>query len=192
MHSVFQYKNYLLKRQLISLTGIFRIYNPNDGLVLYCKQKIFRVKEDIRVYSDERQSQELLHIKARQVIDFSANYDVYDSFTNERVGMLRRKGINSMARDTWMVFDKNDSKIGVLQEDDLTRAFLRRILLGSFLPLNYDLISNDHRVAHFRQLFNLLRYELEFDFGMDTEQKIDRRLGVAAGILLATIEGRQN
>jgi hypothetical protein len=32
---------------------------------------------------------------------------------------------------------------------------------------------------------------LNLDFTMDTAQQLDRRLGIAAGILLAAIEGRQ-
>jgi len=46
-------------------------------------------------------------------------------------------------------------------------------------------------VADLRQRFNLLRYELDIDCSMDTAQRLDRRLAIAAGILLATVEGRQ-
>jgi hypothetical protein len=79
----------------------------------------------------------------------------------------------------------------MMHEDDLTLALLRRFLLGSWLPQNYDVLIQDRRVADVRQRFNLIRYELELDFSMDAAQQLDRRLGLAAGILLATIEGRQ-
>ena len=48
------------------------------------------------------------------------------------------------------------------------------------------------RVADLKQRFNLFRYELDLDFSMDTAQRLDRRLGIAAGILLATVEGKQS
>ena len=61
-----------MKRQVLALTGKIRLYSPDGVLVLYCQQKMFRLKEDIRVYSDEDMSQELLYIQARNIIDFSA------------------------------------------------------------------------------------------------------------------------
>ena len=192
MHSAFQYNQYLLKRQVIALTGTFRIYNPSGVLVLYSQQKILRLKEDIRVFTDESRAQELLYIQARQVIDFAASYDVYDSLSNERIGMLRRKGLSSLVRDNWQVFDSDEQQIGILLEDNFTRAFIRRVLLGSFLPLRYDLLLADIRAASINQHFNLLRYELDLDFIIDPLHNIDRRLGIAAALLLATIEGRQN
>jgi len=191
MHSAFQYDEYMLKRQVLALTGKFRLYTPGGDLVLFSQQKMFRLKEDIRAYSDENRSQELLYIQARQVIDFSACYDVYDSLSKEKVGALRRRGWRSLTRDVWDVLDANEQSLGILQEDDLTLAMLRRLFLGSLLPQNYDLLIGERRVADLRQRFNLFRYELELDFREDRENLLDRRLGVAAGLLLGTIEGKQ-
>jgi uncharacterized protein YxjI len=191
MHSAFQYDRYLLKRQVLALTGKFRLYGPNGQLVLYSQQKMFRLKEDIRTYADESMSQELLYIQARQILDFSAAYDVIDSQSGSLVGVLRRKGLRSLVRDEWQVLDTAQQHLGILQEDNLTRALLRRFLLGNWLPQDYDLLVGNSRVADFKQRFNLFRYELDLDFRMDTNQLFDRRLGIAAAILLGTIEGRQ-
>lgn len=192
MYSAFMHKSYLLKRQAIAMTGKFRFYDPNGQLVLFSEQKMFKWKEDIRVYADESKMQEVLSIKARQVIDFSAAYDVVDATTNQHVGTLRRKGWRSMVRDEWEVLDANENVIGMLFEDNPTLAMLRRLLLGSLLPQNYDLTMGNVRVADLKQRFNLFRYELDLDFTMDTENALDRRLGLAAGILLAAVEGRQS
>ncbi len=155
---------------------------------------MFRLREDIRVYSDESKSQELLTIKARSIIDFSAAYDVIDSTTGEKVGVLRRKGWRSLLRDEWEVLDAQDQLRGLLFEDTIQLALLRRFLLGSLLPQNYDLTLGPEgaRVADLRQIFNPFRYELTLDFTMDPTRLLDRRLGIAAGILLATIEGKQS
>ena len=53
MHTAFRFDRYYLRRQVISLTGKIRLYTPDGQLVLYCHQKMFRLKEDIRAYSDE-------------------------------------------------------------------------------------------------------------------------------------------
>jgi uncharacterized protein YxjI len=192
MHSAFQYDQYFLKRQVFALTGKFRLYNPAGSLVLFSQQKMFKLKEDIRVYSDESLQQELLHIQARQIIDFAAAYDVIDATTRQKVGALRRKGLQSMLRDEWIVMDASDRTIGALFEDNMALALVRRLLAGSLLPQNYDLMMDNQRVADIRQRFNPFRYELELDFQEDTARRLDRRLGIAAGILLATIEGRQD
>jgi uncharacterized protein YxjI len=192
MNPIFQFPNYLLKRQAIALTGKFRVYDPMGNLVLFSEQKMFRLREDIRVYSDENKTQEVLSIKARQIVDFSAAYDVVDAAYNQKVGALRRKGLSSILRDEWQVLDVNDNVVGNLFEDSVPLALLRRLLLGSWLPQNYDMTFGEARVADLRQNFNLFRYELNLDFSMDMGRLLDRRIGIAAGILLAAVEGKQS
>lgn len=192
MHPAFQHTRYVLKRQVIALTGTLRLYDPAGNLQLYSRQKLLRLREDIRAYSDESRSQELLYIQARHIIDFSAAYDVYDSTSGELAGTLRRRGLSSIARDEWQVLAPDQTMTGVLQEDSLTLALMRRVLLGSLLPQNYDLLISGRRAADLRQRFNLLRYTLDIDFSMDSANLLDRRLGLAAGILLGIIEGRQD
>lgn len=190
MNQIFQFNQYLLKRQVFALTGKFRYYDPSGNLVMFSEQKMFKLREDIRVYADESKMQEVLMIKARQIIDFSAAYDVVDSATGQKVGALRRKGLASMLRDEWEVLDVNDNVIGKLMEDSMGLALLRRFLTN-LVPQNYDLFMGATRVADLRQNFNPFTYQLNVDFSMDINHQLDRRLGLAAGILLAAIEGRQ-
>lgn len=192
MNPIFQYPTYLLKRQVLALTGRFRFYDPAGSLVMFSEQKMFRLREEIRVYDSDDKAREVLSIQARQIIDFSAAYDVVDTEMNQKVGVLRRKGMRSILRDEWEVLDANDRVIGELFEDSVGLALLRRLLLGSWLPQNYDLTVGETRVADLRQNFNLFRYELNLDFSMDTARRLDHRLGIAAGILLAAIEGKQD
>jgi uncharacterized protein YxjI len=192
MNPIFQFPTYLLKRQAIALTGKFRFYDPAGRLVMFSEQKMFRLREDIRVYDGEDKAHEVLSIKARQIMDFSAAYDVVDTELNQKVGVLRRKGLRSILRDEWEVLDANDQAIGQLFEDSVGLALLRRLVLGSWLPQNYDLTFGETRVADLKQNFNPFRYELNLDFSMDTTNRLDRRVGIAAGILLAAVEGRQD
>ena len=192
MNPIFQHQKYLLKRQVFALTGKFRFYDPMENLVMFSEQKMFKLKEDIRVYADENKTQEVLSIKARQIIDFSAAYDVVDSAMNQKVGTLRRKGWSSILRDEWQLLDANDNQIGVLFEDSMGLAMLRRFLLGSWLPQNYDITFGEQRVADLKQRFNLFRYELDIDMSMNIAKQLDPRMGIAAGILLAAVEGRQS
>ena len=191
MNPVFQHNQYLLKRQVFALAGKFRFYAPNGQLVLFSEQKMFKLREDIRVYSDESKTQEVLMIKARQIMDFSAAYDVVDSATGQKVGALRRKGLKSILRDEWEILDVSDNVIGKLFEDSLLLALIRRFL-SNLVPQNYDITIGADRVADLKQNFNPFMYQLNVDFSMDINQKLDRRVGLAAGILLAAVEGRQS
>lgn len=190
MNQIFQFNQYLLKRQVFALAGKFRVFDPSGRLLLFSEQKMFKLREDIRVYADEAKTQEVLAIKARQIIDFSAAFDVIDSTTGQKVGALRRKGLASMLRDEWEILDVNDTVRGRLFEDSMGLALLRR-LLTNLVPQNYDLLFGETRVADYKQNFNPFTYELNIDFSMDTLGQLDRRIGIAAGILLAAIEGRQ-
>ena len=191
MYGPFLGNAFVLKKQVLALTGVFRIYDTMGELLAYSRQKMFKLREDIRVYADEGQSQEVLYIQARNILDFSAAYDVIDSRENVLVGTLRRKGLRSMLRDEWDVMGPGDGQIGILTEDSMGRALLRRLLLGRLLPQDYDVLAGGQKVMDLRQRFNLFRYELDMDFSYDTAGQIDHRLGIAAGILLAAIEGKQ-
>lgn len=191
MNPAFQHNQYLLKRQVFALAGKFRFYAPSGQLVLFSQQKMFKLREDIRVYSDENKTQEVLMIKARQIMDFSAAFDVVDSASGQKVGALRRKGLASILRDEWDILDVGDNVIGKLFEDSMGLALLRRFLTG-LIPQNYDITIGTDRVADLKQAFNPFTYQLNVDFSMDLSQRLDRRIGIAAAILLAAIEGRQS
>ena len=85
--------NYHIRRKVFSFLGqSFHIYDPQNQLIGFCRQKAFKLKEDIRVYSDSSKQQEILCIKARNIIDFSACYDVVDPVSGNFLGSWRRKG----------------------------------------------------------------------------------------------------
>ncbi len=47
------------------------------------------------------------------------------------------------------------------------------------------------KVASMDQAFNPFVYRLLVDFSFDSRCRLDRRVGIAAAILLAAVEGRQ-
>ncbi len=152
--------------------------------------KAFKLKEDIRLYADENMMREILVIKARSVIDFSATYDVMDMLSGDLVGAFKRKGFKSMLRDEWAILDNDGNEIGQIVEDSMALALVRR-LICNLLPQTFTGTLHQQKVFSFTQNFGLFVKKLNLDFTMDTTKKLDRRLGIAAAVLLCTIEGRQ-
>ena len=102
------------RKVLAAFTPKFHVYDPAGQLVAYVEQKAFKLKEDITVFADEQKQRPLLKIKARQVLDISATYDVTDARTGALVCAVRRKGVNSFFRYEWVVLDITDKVIKAL------------------------------------------------------------------------------
>jgi len=188
IHSVFLQEYYLSRQKVLKLLGAaFHIYDTNGNVLMYSEQKAFKLKEDIRIYSDETKSQELLIIKTPHVIDFSAKYYVHDATIGQDVGSLQRRGMKSMFKDEWIYFSPDEHEIGRLKESGT--AILSRLF--KFIPQKYKIFAESGKeVASVDQHFNpfVLKYSTWIKPG---QQEIDPRLIIATGVLLAAIEGRQ-
>lgn len=192
LNNIYELPSYLIRRKVLTLAGAkFHIFDPSGNVVMFSKMKAFRLREDIRLYTGEDMQNELITIQARQIIDFSAAYDVFDASSGEKVGALRRMGLKSIIRDEWLILDANENQIGTIREDNTGLALVRRFLTN-LVPQSYDVEINGQVVAEYRQRFNPFVLKLELDFSKDAGHILDRRLGLAAGILLCAIEGRQN
>jgi uncharacterized protein YxjI len=182
---------FTIRRKVLTLFGAqFHIYNAAGGLIGFCKQKAFKLKEDIRIYTDESATEERLLIKARKAIDFSSAYDVTESQTGKNIGALQRRGLKSMIRDEWDVFDPQGTLIGKILEDSMTMALVRRFLSNLF-PQTFMLNDpSGKKLASMRTHFN------PFVFRMTVTVldgcPLDPYLVMAAGLLLVAIEGRQD
>lgn len=188
----FAHSNYLVRKKVMKLVGgVFHIYDPMGNVAFYTKQKAFKLKEDIRIYTGEDMKVEVLSILARQVIDFSAAYDVVDPISGTKVGALKRKGLKSVVRDEWLILDAYENEIGRIQEDSMGLAMVRRFLTN-LIPQAFSGTVGGRQVCSFKQNFNPFVTKINLDFSMDTAGSLDRRLGMAAAVLLCAIEGRQN
>lgn len=215
MYEGFQHSNLLLRKKLISFLGQkFHIYGPNNEVLFYVKQKAFKLKEDISVFTSEDMTTEVLRIKARGVIDIGMTYDVFDTSgdqdagsqvnstaaygtqaTNAGIGQpiggLRRKGLKSILRDEWHILDLNDQRIGTILEDSMAMAMVRR-LLSNLVPQSFHVDIQGQPVMTLRQRFNPFVPKIDIDFTPDQQGWLDRRMGIAAAVLMSAIEGRQN
>lgn len=187
----FSHSTYLIRKRVLSmLGGKFEIFDPAGNIVLFSKMKAFKLKEDIRLYTDETMATELISIQARAILDFSAAYDVVDTTTGQKIGALRRKGLKSMFRDEWVILDAYDREAGLIQEENAFVALVRRFVTN-LIPQTFNVQLGGIPTAEFKQNFNPFVTKLTLDFSLDSQRRLDRRLGIAAGVLLCAIEGKQ-
>ncbi|MFN0134159.1 MAG: hypothetical protein ACKVW3_16715 [Phycisphaerales bacterium] len=187
-------EQYTIRRKVLKLFGAsFHVFAPDGSVVAFCKQKAFKLREDIRLYTDESCTTELLVIKARQVIDFSATYDVTLP-TGQVLASLRRKGMAStFLKDSWLVFDPHGRELATLTERGNFLAFLRRWVdfVSLLSPQTFTLErAGKPSIAQYRTHFNLFVYRLGVSILAD-DPEIDDLVILACGCLIAAVEGRQ-
>ncbi|SDC27719.1 hypothetical protein SAMN02799630_00990 [Paenibacillus sp. UNCCL117] len=191
MNPKFNHQKYVVRKQILSLVGAkIDIFDMNENPILFSKMKAFKLKEDIRIYGDDTMQECLISIQARSVIDFSSTFDVVDVETGNKIGALRRKGMKSIFKDEWTILNPNDSEIGLIKEDNALLALLRRFMTN-LIPQHYNAELNGSQVAEYKQNFNPFVQKLNVDFAADYNGKFDRRLGLAAAVLLIAVEGNQ-
>jgi len=188
---LFGLTQFTIRRKIFKLFGgAFHVYDPDKNVVGYSKQKAFKLKEDIRLYTGEDMQVEMLTIQARQIVDFSAAYDVVDATNGTKIGAFKRKGWKSILKDEWIVMDPNDQEIGLIKEDSAGMAFIRRFIFG-LLPQRYHVEFDGRTVCEYKQTANPFVSKITADYSQDPQGTFDRRMGVAGAILLCAIEGKQ-
>jgi uncharacterized protein YxjI len=192
-------EKYTVRRKVFKLFGAgFHIYGPDGGLVAYCKQKAFRLKEDLRVFTDDSESTLLLRIAARSIIDFGATYDIL-SPDGQQIGSLRRKGLSStFFRDAWLVFDERNVQVGTLTEDSGMLGVLRRYIeiISLLVPQRFVLARGTDPetgtpIATLRTHFNPFIYRLGVTVHQD-DPEFHELFVLGVCCLIAAIEGRQD
>lgn len=188
---VFQQDRFVAQQKIFSFVPQFRFLDLNGNILAFLRQKVFTWKDEIRVYTDETQTMELLYIKARKIIDWGTAFDVTDSINQQKVGALKRRPWKSLLRKEWTILDANDQEIGKLQEESMLLATIRRYVTN-IIPQSYSFEISGRPVGTARQNWNLFAPKMEVDFSSDPEKKFDRRLAAAAIVLLMAVERRQS
>ena len=93
-----------LQFKIAALAPQISVIDANGQTVFYVKQKLFKLKEAITVFSDSSQTTPLYYINADRVNDFSASYDFTDT-NGIQFGSVKRKGRRSIWRAHYEIFD---------------------------------------------------------------------------------------
>jgi uncharacterized protein YxjI len=109
--------------KLLALASQIYIRDANGNLLGYVKQKLFKLKEDINVFSDESQNRLLFNIKADRVLDFSARYNFTDG-NGQFLGSIKRQGMRSIWKAHYEIFDaRNQQVLQIREQNPWTKVF---------------------------------------------------------------------
>jgi uncharacterized protein YxjI len=96
-----------IRFKVLAIARQLSVTDNTGRLLMYVKQKAFKLKEAITVFADEAQTMPLYRINADRVIDFSANYTITDA-GGQVLGRVKQQGMRSIWRARFdMVQDDN-------------------------------------------------------------------------------------
>jgi uncharacterized protein YxjI len=197
----FDYDRYLVDQLFRPIANLYQVTplaggeTPAGPPIAYIRQKKLAIKEDIRFYADEQETQELFRIKARSMFDIGgARYDV--TVGEERIGVLDHMFRQSLLRSTWTVRDGAEAELMIARERSLVGAIARRAIdfvpdVGGWIPIpyNFDFLVDGAVVGGMDRKFQL-RDRYIVDISNDRDKHVDRRLVVALAIGLDTLQNR--
>lgn len=164
------------KFKISTLSSDFNITDVNGNYVCYVRQKLFKLKENVVVFSDESRKEELYHIKANQWIDFNASYTLTDKL-GETVGTLSRKGMRSLWKSTYEIMNNQKEPLFQITERNawikIWDNFVGELPIigfftGYFLNPTYDVKDHNGNL-----LFELKKMPSFFGRRFQLHRKID-------------------
>ena len=195
----FQHDSFFIDQLIRPIANLYRISTlGSDGgpgqPVAFVRQKKLSIREEIRFFADESQTEELFHMKARQVFDVRGRYDV-TSPDGTRIGVLEKVFGISLLRSTWKVHDANDQQVALAQEKSVPVALFRRAIdfvpYGEFAPVlfQFAILMDGREIGELRRPIGVRdRYTLKL--GGDAERRLDRRGAIALAVALDALQSR--
>ncbi|MGL4174452.1 MAG: hypothetical protein ACRCY8_06480 [Dermatophilaceae bacterium] len=118
-----------VRQKITVMVNRYQVYAANpDGsqgqLLAFAEQKRMKLKEEIRFFADESKQRVVFSFKARQVLDVSAEHDVFDEYGTP-IGWFRKEFGASLIRSTWTMGSAGVQARG--QERRPVIAVLRRV-----------------------------------------------------------------
>jgi uncharacterized protein YxjI len=196
-----QHDQFVLRQKwtLVINRYFFSLPGEEESPFCFVEQKRFKFKEDIRFFTSETKSVELMRIKARHVFDPSATYDVTVA-TGERIGQIQKVFGKSLLRSTYRIYDANACEIATSEERSLPVAIFRRLtqfipLVGDFadwLPIPYDFVfkRGEQILGHSRRRLFKFADIYEIDLDGDPRRTVDRRLVLALAVGMDALQAR--
>ena len=201
--SKFDRDKFFVNQRRLSINERYFVYDE-EGHELFYVERPFRWfgRRNVTIYDDESKQNPILFITQDHYWEaFHRNYTV-ETQDGEVIAKLSRNNIKSLFRRGWTIADAAGAPLAIAREDTVILAFVRRLvnliplvrLLGGIIKTDFHFIrqddsGNEEKIGSFDRRIRLFdKYVL--NLSADPERNLDRRVGLAVGILLDTAEKR--
>jgi len=206
-----QFRVLELRRKFFKMFGPeISITDPaTNTLVGYIKMKAWKLRGDIRVFTDQTMQREIVRIGGRQVFGLNRAYDLFDSFTGNPLVVLRFRGLRTyFVRGHVDILDPQGNPYGYVQETSSELAIIRRWigvvpligplieLILAFIPQTFDIMYTP--MGGMPQLAGKIVHRKNpviVKMLLDTTQAqvlLDPRITIGVGTLLSILDANKN
>lgn len=178
----------------------FTVKDSTGATRAYVKQKMFKLKEHVRVFTDESETQLAYDIRADRWLDFNTVFSFHNP-DGTNLGKLVRKGWKSIWKASYELYDENDIQDLLIQEKNpwvkvcdtlLSEIPIVGMLTGYFFNPSYSVKRPDgtlvcsftKNASFFGRKFSLIKENL---FEQGEEERI--KLGLMMMVLLERRRG---
>ncbi len=185
-----------LTRKILAASPQLYVTDADGSPVLYVKQKLFKLKEHVEVFTDNTKEKKLCEIKANKVIDWSAAYNFSNAEGNQ-FGGVRRKGLRSLWRAHYEIYPNDAAQPAefTVREESVLIRFLDSlfsgipiigIFAGYFTNPSYIITdSNGNAVMRLKKKPAL--WEGKFSIESITEIDSQQQIRILVALLMMTL-----
>jgi uncharacterized protein YxjI len=180
-----------LSFKIIALAPQVRVTDAGGQLLMYVRQKLLALKENVKIFADEGQTQLLFEIQADRIIDFSARYTIRTA-AGQVIGSVKRKGLRSLWSATYEIQDAGGQDVGLIKEENPWLKVLDSIL--SEIPFLGMLVNPAYLISlRGQQTLYLKKQPAVFEgkFTLDRQAQAsatDEQLLIASTIMAMMLE----
>jgi uncharacterized protein YxjI len=184
---------FLIEQLIRPMVNLYKI-SAGGQPVAFVRQKRMAIKEDIRFFADESETEELFRLKARSMFELAGAYDV--AAGDERIGAVQKVFGASLLRSTWRILGSDGAELATAYEKSLPVAVLRRAIdfvpyVGGLIPIpfHFTIGTPEESIGELRREY-AVRDRYTLDLSRDTTRVIDRRLAIALAVALDALQSR--
>lgn len=101
-----------------TLANDFIATDNTGATIAYVRSKLFKLKEDVIVFTNDSKTTELFRIRADKWIDFNTTYTFAQAGSDNYVGSVGRKGMKSLWKTNYTIFNPEKKEEYTINEEN--------------------------------------------------------------------------
>lgn len=181
--AVFQQDHFFVHHARLPWSSKLYFHDEQGRTLAFVRNTKCEWSKELRVFTDPTLSFELLAIKPVRRAEPGRHFNVIDSVNSEIVGKVRHLPASGLQRQEWDLLGPAADDLCIIREDSVLLGLVRRYLTES-VPQSYSFNVAQGTFGSAVRVTGLFSPNMEIDLGLDCTKLIDRRLIIAALVLI--------